>query len=610
MRYWASVALAIVLGIALRAPALQGRLLGDDWDHFAMVHGLYPVQRSSLDLYDFAADAAAERRALMSSGRLPWWTAPDFHLAFLRPLSSALLFFDHTVLGSDAPERHHWHSALWWAATLIALAGLLGRTLPKPVALVAVLLYAVDDAHTLPFAWNANRTALVAVALMLGALWAHVAWTQERQTKQRIAALILLTGGIFAGEYALGLVAYFIAHALCAERSDARRRLRALLPFTVPVAAYFIVRSSLGYGVTGSSFYVDPLREPVAYLEASVGRVPLLLGDLLFGYTAEWWYGMPPFVLRVLQWNVLPPAWFSLAALHALQMSVGCVASLLVVAGFWRFSRPEGASLSRSSAWLILGALLSLFPLCGVFPMSRLTIGPAVGIHATLAWIVVHAWRRMATPGALWIRCGALGTIALVVTIHGVVAGLRSHDAVSGWAAISRLEENWVRHAAIDSTGLGERHIIVVSAQDLATQYALPYVRHLHRLTTPASSEILLPPCMSPIDLVRIAANVLDIRLSTRFDRSSFRRNVYWPAVDREVRTGQRFASERFEVRVMATDHGDPTQLRFTFVRPLDDPHYLFLYPVRDGLRPLALPAVGTTLQLAAPSFVTALTHN
>jgi hypothetical protein len=115
---------------------------------------------------------------------------------------------------------------------------------------------------------------------------------------------------------------------------------------------------------------------------------------------------------------------------------------------------------------------------------------------------------------------------------------------------------------------------------------------------------------MSPIDLVRIAANVLDIRLSTRFDRSSFRRNVYWPAVDREFRTGQRITNERFEVRVMATDHGDPTQLRFTFVRPLDDPHYLFLYPVRDGLRPLALPAVGTTLQLAAPSFVTALTHN
>jgi hypothetical protein len=610
MRYWAGVALAIVLGIALRAPALQGRLLGDDWDHFAMVHGQYPVQRSSLGLYNFAAGDVAERRALMSSGRLPWWTAPNFHLAFLRPLSSALLFFDHTVIGSASPERHHWHSALWWTASLIALAGLLGRVLPKPVALIAVLLYAVDDAQTLPFTWNANRTALVAVALMLGALWAHIAWTQERLRSQRIAAWFLLTGGIFAGEYALGLVAYFIAHALCDEPSDARRRLRALLPFTVPVAAYFVARSSLGYGATGSSFYVDPLRQPVEYLEASVGRVPLLLGDLLFGYTAEWWYGMPPFALSVLQRGVLPAAWFSLAALHALQMSVGCVALLLVVAGFWHFSRPAGASLSRSVAWLILGALLSLFPLCGVFPMSRLTIGPAVGVHATLAWIVVHAWRRMTTPGALWIRCGAAGTIVLIVAVHCVVAALRSHDAVSSWAAISRLEEDWVRHAAIDSAGLGDRHIIVVSAQDLATQYALPYVRHLHRLTTPASSEILLPPCMSTIDLVRVAANVLDIRLSTRFDRSSFRRNVYWPAADREFQAGQRFATERFEVRVIATEHGDPTQLRFAFVHPLDDPQYLFLYPVRDGLRPLALPAVGATLQLAAPSFVAALRPN
>jgi hypothetical protein len=45
-------------------------------------------------------------------------------------------------------------------------------------------------------------------------------------------------------------------------------------------------------------------------------------------------------------------------------------------------------------------------------------------------------------------------------------------------------------------------------------------------------------------------------------------------------------------------------------VHPLDDPQYLFLYPVRDGLRPLALPGVGATLQLAAPSFVAALRPN
>ena len=156
LRYWAGVALAIALGLALRAPALHGSLLGDDWDHYAMVHGQYPVQRSALDLYNFAANTVAERRALCSRGRLPWWTDPGFHLAFLRPLSSALLLFDHTVLGSAAPARHHWHSALWWAASLIASAGLLGRVLPRSVAFIAVLLYAADDAHTLPFAWNAR----------------------------------------------------------------------------------------------------------------------------------------------------------------------------------------------------------------------------------------------------------------------------------------------------------------------------------------------------------------------------------------------------------------------------------------------------------------------
>jgi hypothetical protein len=570
-----------------------------------MVHGQYPVRRSALDLYDFTA-GAAERRALMASGRLPWWTDPSFQLAFLRPLSSALLFFDYAVLGSAVPERHHWHSALWWTASLLAVAGLLGRVLPRSVALIAVALYAVDDAHTLPVTWNANRTALVAVALMVSALWAHVAWTARRRPGLRVVALLLMTGGVFTGEYSLGLFAYFVAHALSEDRAGLWPRARALLPFAVPLAAYLVTRSWLGYGASGSSFYVDPVREPAQYIVASATRVPLLLGDLVFGYTAEWWYGMPPWALRCLQRGVLPAAWFSPDRLRALQMTLGIGALVLVLWASVRFGRPLAKPCSRSAQWLLLGSLLSLFPLCGVFPMSRLTLGPALGADAVLAWVVVYAWRRMTQPCSLLMRGGALAVIALVAFVHGVSAVQRGRDAVRAWAATSRLEEDWVRYAAIDDRGLASRHVVVVSAQDLATQYALPYVRHLHGLTAPASSEILLPPCSGPLELARVASNVLEIRISNPYDQSAFRRNVYWPAAERGFRRGQRFVTERFTVVVIETDHGDVRQLRFAFDRTLDDPTYLFLYPVQSGLRPLRLPSVGHTLRLAAPSPVSA----
>ena len=84
---------------------------------------------------------------------------------------------------------------------------------------------------------------------------------------------------------------------------------------------------------------------------------------------------------------------------------------------------------------------------------------------------------------------------------------------------------------------------------------------------------------------MRIAVNVLEIRILNPFDQSGFRRNVYWPAADRGFRSGQRFVTERFTVLTLATARGDVTRLRFVFNQPLEDPTYLFLYPVKSGLR-------------------------
>ena len=152
---------------------MHGSLLGDDWDHYAMWAGAYPVPRSALNMFDFVGGGAGERLALMHSGRLPWWSDPGMRaLSFLRPLPSALAYFDYAVLGPAAYASHHWHTAVCWALTVVALAGVLIRSVPRPVAVLAILLYVVDDAHALPVAWSANRGELVAVASMFGALWA------------------------------------------------------------------------------------------------------------------------------------------------------------------------------------------------------------------------------------------------------------------------------------------------------------------------------------------------------------------------------------------------------------------------------------------------------
>src|ERR1700748_2175529 len=97
--YWAWVACVIVIGVSLHWRAVDGAMLADDWDHYAMYARVYPVPRSRLDVFDFVSGSEAERAALLAAGRLPWWSDPQLQLSVLRPLSSALSYFDFSALG-------------------------------------------------------------------------------------------------------------------------------------------------------------------------------------------------------------------------------------------------------------------------------------------------------------------------------------------------------------------------------------------------------------------------------------------------------------------------------------------------------------------------------
>jgi hypothetical protein len=107
------VVCVIAIGVSLRWRAVDGAMLADDWDHYAMFAGVYPVQRSPLDVFDFVSGSASERTALLEAGRLPWWSDPKLQLSVLRPLSSALSYFDFSVLGMARAPRASMLSLRW-----------------------------------------------------------------------------------------------------------------------------------------------------------------------------------------------------------------------------------------------------------------------------------------------------------------------------------------------------------------------------------------------------------------------------------------------------------------------------------------------------------------
>ncbi len=605
------VALALALGIGLRFEALEGTLLADDFDHYAMRAGIYPAARGALDAFDFVSADAGERAALHASGRLPWWTAPDLQLSVLRPFASALVALDYGPLGGE-PVVLHAHSLLWWALLIIAVGLLLRTMLPLPIAVLALALYAVDEAHGLPVGWIANRSALCAVGLVAFGIFFH-ARARISGTPRGAAALsaLCLAFGLACGEHALGPLAYLVAFEVAFMQDAWSRRARALVPAALLTGAYMSAHHALGYGLSGSGFYIDPLSAPGRFAAATAERLPLLMGDALFGIAAEWHFGDVPFRRSLEALQFVPRDWLEPAALDAFQLALGVSATAVALGALYALYRGALADMPqvRVARFLMLGALLSVLPLAGTIPMGRLLLAPAIGFDALIAWLIwaaalraagsvrlAHAEGRAAIRVRILLGLGAAALLAL----HAGWSGYRTHGDSQYCSVRSKLEEDWVVDARIDDRRIGQQHVFVIAAQDWPSQWVLPFVRHRHGKPRPKSSHLMSAASLRPHTLYRSGDRLLDLIIEGESQRGTFVGSVY-RAEDRPLEVGDYFEFPEFQVLVQVTQAGEPVRMRFRFRSSVEDARYLFLYPSPEGLRRVHPPRIGSRFELPAP---------
>lgn len=219
--FWIAVIIGLSIGVWLRWSVLDAGFFSDDFDHYAMRNGLYPVERAHLDMFNFSDGSQAENRALMQSGHFPWWTHPSVHLSMWRPLSSALMSFDFAVFETNA-RLFHVHSLIWWAALVLAVGSVLWQVLPKPSAAVAIVLFAIEEGHGLPVAWPANRSTLVASAFGFFALALHLRWRGRGRRLDRVGFIACSVLALAAGEYAFTPFAYLVAYELLRPGASTR----------------------------------------------------------------------------------------------------------------------------------------------------------------------------------------------------------------------------------------------------------------------------------------------------------------------------------------------------------------------------------------------------
>ncbi len=569
----------VVVGIALRWPALDSGLHMDDIAQRAMVEGAYPMPRAWWDLFDFAGGDPSDVAALRSRGFLPWWSDDELRLRGLRPLSSALVWIDVKLLRTAFVA--HLHSLLWWVALLFVLYRLLRRVLPERWAAVAVALYALDDCHTFPIAWLANRNAIVSTLFALLAVHAHVRAREDGWTRGRWLAPVLAALSLAGGEYGLAGLAFVLAYEIAGAQGSVHERVRAALPVTCVALAYLVLHRVLGYGAANSTVYVDPIADPIAWLHAAAERIPLLLTDMLVGAP-----------LGAIATSEHPPLLLGAGALTF-------VAAWLAF-GWRRFD----ATQRRRIAWLGLGALGALLPVASSFLSGRLTLVASVGTHAIVAGLLVDAADRVLEHRrrvGTWIAVAA--SIPLV-WMHGPVAVRTANEELDAITRLNRIGARVAEAMPVDDRAAPRQRWVLLTVGDPMTLVYPPLLRRVHGHPLPAAWWVLsMAPGLHRFDRVSPRALELTVQDGALLQRPVER---LFRGPDRPLRAGDAIDLDGLLVEVLAaTDDGAVQRVRFTFDKRLEHESLKFFVFGQQGLRayPIGRPGVVMTVPAAALPF-------
>jgi hypothetical protein len=573
-----AVAWLVLLGMVLASPSLGTGLVADDFLHQLLLRerpGIPGLTPKTFDLFHFASGDPASARQLMNHGVFPWWTDPQVVLAFLRPLTGITHFLDHR-LWPGLPALMHLHSLLWFGLLLAIVGRTYMKLLPaRGTALLALLLFAIDDAHAPAVSWIANRNLTLSLVFALSALLAHHRVRQANGAGAPWLGPMLLGVGLLAGEAAITGAAYLLSYALFLDQGSLRSRLTSLVGYAVVILVWRIVYQCLGYGAVGSGVYIDPASEPLAFAQAALTRVPVLL----LGTFALPWSDL---------WEIYP------LVFPGLRVAVFCFSLVTCVALAVLF-RPL-LRRSPSARFWAAGCGLSLLPSAATFPHDRLLLGAAIGAMALFSELFLET--RPADQRGRRLLVGAFVVVHLVLA--PVLLPFRSatvaHLNVPLWradASISKLPD------------LARRTLIIVNPPVAPFGSYLPIYREAARGPRP-HRFLWLATGVSEVRICRVDASTLSVRPVRGY--LSDPSQLMLRSLERPLKLGEKVSLDAatFEVVALTAD-GRPAEVEVRFARELSDPRLIFLRWGGQGYVRFDLPEVGASVVLPRVDLLNAL---
>ncbi|MCP4566444.1 MAG: hypothetical protein GY841_02555 [FCB group bacterium] len=475
--------IAAILSVLLLIGTIWQGLRVDDYHHRAAIidpdSGGYCAKGDPIHLFDFMDGEPQLTNKLIEKGHAPWWTDPEVKISFFRPLSVLTHLLDYK-LWPNHPEMMHAQNLLWLFALVIAV-GLFYRRLFGKGALIAaglaLILFALDDAHIETVSWIAQRNALI--AMFLGVL-SLIAYHKNRVEGWKLGAYlspVLFSLAILAGEAGITTMAYLIPYTIFLDSRKWSERIRPLLPFFIIILIWRIGTTMAGFSVENTDYYINPSQQPLHFILTALFRLPILITGLFTPISASFaLYGPPETSMRLLL--------------------LGCMVIILLAAIFWPLLQKD-----KNARFFAAATILALVPCCAVGPSNRLLIWSSLGAMGFLSCILISSFNRESiyrpTSRSLRFLWGAVSI--LIVIVHLLIAPVLRPILVNS----SKELRQKVYVSLPNDPSLKDQSIIIVNGPLVFAASHLQVMQAAENLPVPKHTRILSPSFAS-IELNRI----------------------------------------------------------------------------------------------------------
>lgn len=520
-----------------------------------------------------------------ASFRALWWLEAETMGTFWRPLFSWIFAGSVFLLGENAVPLHAL-SLIVHGAVCVCLVLLVRRLSGRAgLALLAGLLYAACEDHSLGVGWISTMTDLLCVLSIMLALLGHLRWLRTREGWALAVSLLALAFAFMSKESAVTAPVVMVLLTLVAPRGEAEdiewsggalraravhaiRDLPSWLPQTAALVLYLVLYKALGFGGMDNLMYLDPLGNPVAYL-----RNAALHGPVMWLATLS---PVPPSTVMFVPESL------------GLLVAAGVVIFAVWLALLWPHRR------SGLALWALGSYLVALMPQLTTDASERGLYFPFIGAAILLGLILARL--RSAGP---WLHRLAAWAVLLGIAVPGAFMSLTMPYSMMG--SFSALDDQ-IGTALPHLRERQPKETLVLNTSGMMVTF---YVGGILESEIGKRVDLrLLSSCNAVVSLERTGEDSFTLRA----DRPGWLSNIFARAVRKEPRfaVGRRYDNPHFEATVLEVTADAADVLAVSFELKSFGPETLLLRWDGERFEPFDLAAlpVGRSIVLADTSDV------